>query len=328
MRRALQSIMLVLALTVASSSVLAQGASASDWPKRPIKVIIPFPPGGAPDALMRIIAQFVQADLGQPLVIENRPGAGTTIGAQHVASAQPDGYTLLLALDSTMNLAPQTIKDVRYDPLKDFAPITLLARNTGLLVTSGEGPASKTYRELLARGKAEPNKLTYGSPTVQGRLIMAFMAKKKGAHFVMVPFKGPPEVDQALLTKSIDFGSTAYATSRDLIASGKFIPLAKYTTNPIPLYPDLPSLADEIPELGDLTNWLGLFAPAGTPPEIIDRLNRVINTLYADKDVQERLEKAGMFAYAGSAVELGGLVKSDIERWKRIIAEVGYVAGE
>jgi tripartite-type tricarboxylate transporter receptor subunit TctC len=300
----------------------AQNSDGADYPNRPIHIIVPFPAGGPTDLLSRIVGQEMTASWGQPVVIENRPGADTTIGAEVVAKADPDGYTLLAAMDSTMVLNPLLKRDLPYDPFRDFQPISLGAQNISLLeVRPGFG--AHTVRELVETLKATPGKLNFGTGTTNGRLAALLFAKLTGTAFTIVPYKGSAETVQGLLTGSVDFGIDGVASSLPLIKDGKFRALAKLSDRPLIQLPDLPPLAEAagVPELGDISTWIAFYAPAGTSSEVVGKLQHFITTIYADPAVAQRLRDAGIIAVSSTPAELNAYVHSEIERWGKVIRD-------
>ncbi len=318
-------VLVVCALAVgAVAPARAQDLDAGSYPNRPIRIIVPFPAGGPTDILSRIVGQEMTASWGQPVFIENRPGADTSIGAQVVAKADPDGYTLLAAMDSTMVLNPLVKKDLPYDPSADFAPISLGAKNISLMEVRADAGA-KTVPDLLDMLRARPGKLNFGTGTTNGRLAALLFAKVTGTAFAIIPYKGSAETVQGLLTGSIDFGIDGVASSFPLIRDGKFRALAKLSDRPLPQLPDLPPLAEAAgtPELGDISTWIAFYAPAGTSSEIVGKLSHFIATIYADPDVAQRLDAAGIIAVSSTPAELKALVRSETERWGKVIRDNG-----
>jgi tripartite-type tricarboxylate transporter receptor subunit TctC len=298
-------------------SAAAQDADAAKhFPERPIHIIVPFPPGGPTDVDARIIAQQMSQDWDIGVVVDNRPGGNTTIGAEVVAKADPDGYTLLTPMDTTLVLNPASGITASYDPFTAFAAITLLAKNTTLLVVRArDGP--KTVKELIARAKTNPGKLNYGSGIMTTRLSLYMFAKEAGIDVVLIPYKGSSDVAQGLLDGSIDFAGDGVATSLPLIASGQFRALAKFDNRPLKVMPDVPTLAQagDLPHLGDISSWIGLVAPAGTPAAIIDKIQREVTRIYADPIVAAKLEKAGINAVSSTPAEFDAFFRSEAKRW-------------
>ena len=322
MRALLRPIAIGLTLAAALGAAHAQD-TAANFPNRPIRIVVPFPAGGPTDVNMRIIGQKLSENLGQSVVIENRPGANTGIGAQMVAKSPADGYTLLAAMDSTMVMNPATGASMNYDPFKDFATVTMTAKNTSLLtVRASDGP--KTIQELIARGKASQSKLNYGAGITITRLAGQAFAKAAGIEVVLVPYKGSSEVVQGLLTGSVDFIVDGIAPSLPLIRSGQFRPLAKLNNRPLPPLPEIKPLAEAsgLP-IDEMSSWIGLVAPAGTPPAIVEKLHREVVRVYADPTVADRLEKAGITAVTTTPAEFDAYFRAEATRWTRIYKESG-----
>jgi tripartite-type tricarboxylate transporter receptor subunit TctC len=323
--RALARIFVLIALSIcAIAPTRAQDANDGNYPVRPIHIVVPFPPGGPTDILSRIIGEEMTASWGQPVVIENRPGADTTIGAEAVAKADPDGYTLLAAMDSTMVLNPLVKKDLPYDPFRDFEPISLGAKNISLLEVRADSTA-QTVADLIDMLKATPGKLNFGTGTTNGRLAAFLFAKLTGTAFAIIPYKGSTETVQGLLTGSVDFGIDGVASSFPLIKAGKFRALAKLSDRPLRQLPELPPLADAagVPELGDIATWIAFYAPAGTSREIVGKLSHFIATIYADPAVAHRLGEAGIVAVSSTPAELNAFARGETERWGKVIRDNG-----
>ena len=298
---------------------------AATFPSRAIRIVVPFPAGGPTDINARIIAQRMSEDWKQPVVIENRPGANTAIGAQMVAKADPDGYTLLAAMDTTLVMNPATASaPLSYDPFNDFATITLTAKNTSLLTVRAEdGPVS--VKELIARAKAAPGKLNYGAGIITTRLAGYLFAKSAGIEVQLIPYKGSADVVQGLLSGSVDFIVDGVAASLPLIQSGRLRALAKLNGRPLPVLPDLQPLAvaAALPELEDMSSWIGLVAPAGTPQPVVDKIAREIAAIYADPVVAGRLEQAGITAVTTTPGEFDAYFRAEAARWTKVFRESG-----
>jgi tripartite-type tricarboxylate transporter receptor subunit TctC len=306
--------------TGASTPARAQDVDAAKYPSRPIHIVVPFPAGGPTDILSRIIGKEMTASWGQPVVIENRPGADTAIGAEVVAKADPDGYTLFAAMDSTMVLNPLIKKDLPYDPFRDFEPISLGAKNISILEVRADSTI-RNVQDLLDRLRAHPGKLNFGAGTINGRLAALLFARLTGTSFAIIPYKGSADTVEGILTGSVDFGVDGVASSWPLIQAGKFRALAKLSDRPLRQMPDLPLLAEAagVPALGDISTWIGFYAPAGTSSEIVGKLQNFIATIYADPAVAQRLQDAGIIAVSSTPAELNAFVHSEIERWGKVL---------
>jgi tripartite-type tricarboxylate transporter receptor subunit TctC len=261
---------------------------------------------------------------GQPVLVENRAGGNTAIGAQLVARSAPDGYTLLTAMDTTMVMNPLVTPNLPYDPLKDLMPITLLIKNISLVVVRSDGP--KSIKELIAKAKANPGKLNMGAGTITSRLGALAFAKAAGMDVQLVPFKGSAEIGQAVLAGTVDFALDSTGTSLPLIQGGHYRALAKYSNRPLAILPDLPSLsvAAELPELDESSTWIALVAPAATPPAIIDKVHREVARIYADAGLIAKLEKVGIeAASSNSPAEFDAFIRSETDRWSTVLKHSG-----
>jgi tripartite-type tricarboxylate transporter receptor subunit TctC len=314
-------VLYALAITVAS----AQGtAELQAYPNRTVRIIVPFPAGGPTDILSRVVAQRLSELWGQPVVVENQPGANTAIAAARVAKMPADGYTLFAVMDVTMVLNPITTKNLAYDPLKDFAPITLASKNTSLLsVRADDGP--KSVKELIARARANPGKLNYGAGIITTRLAGYLFNREAGLDVQYIPFQGSPPTVQGLLTGAVDYIVDGAATSLPLIQAGKLRALAKLNSRPLPALPDVKPLAVEagIPALEDISTWIGLVAPAGTPRDIIDKVQREIVKMYADPVIAEKLQNAGISTASSSPEEFDAFVRKELDRWGQVFKDSG-----
>jgi len=316
---------LLTAIVLALSLAPARAEDAQSFPSRPIRIIVPFPAGGPTDIDARIIAQKMSEDFHQPVVIENRPGGNTAIGAQFVAKAEPDGYTLLAAMDTTLVMNPATATaPLSYDPFRDFATISLTAKNTSLLtVRAADGP--QTVAELIARARGRPGKMNYGAGIITTRLAGYMFARAAGVEVQLIPYKGSADVVAGLLSGSVDFIVDGVAASLPLIEAGRLRALAKLNRRPLPALPDVPPLADAagLPALADMSSWIGLVAPAGTPRGVIDKLARELAAVHADPAVAARLEKAGITAATSTPEEFDAFFRSEAERWTKAYRESG-----
>src|SRR6516162_7562359 len=298
MKRAL--LLLSVALLSTSQLVSAQGqesseasSSAATFPSRPIRIIVPFPPGGPSDIVARLIGQRMGEDWGQPVLIENRPGANTIIGAQAAAKAAPDGYTLMMAIDSTLVMNQFLYKSLPYDPFVDFAPITLTTQTVSVLAVRADGP--KDVAELIARAKQNPGKLNFGGGTITAQLMGHLFHKAAGLDILYVPFKGTPETTQGLLAGSVDLVYASTVIAVPLIRGRQVRAIARLDHRELPALAGVPVLADAagLKDFDDLAVWLGLVAPKGTPRPIIDKLNREVVRILNDPAVKQRSEASG-----------------------------------
>jgi tripartite-type tricarboxylate transporter receptor subunit TctC len=311
----------ILALSTGSAA-LAQDAAAT-FPSRPIRIIVPFPAGGPSDIVARVIGQKMSEDWGQPVVIENRPGANTIIGAQAAAKAAPDGYTLFMAIDSTLVMNQYLHKSLPYDPLADFAPITLTAKTVSVLTVAASGP--KSVAELMARAKAEPGKLNYGAGTITAQLMGHLFHKAAGLDIVYVPFKGTPETVNGLLTGSVQLIYAANQIVAPLIENGQLRALAKLDRDAPPSMADIPALSDAagLPDLDDISVWLGLVAPKGTPQPIIAKIRAEVVKTLGDPMVKEKSEKTGNYPVTNTPEQFAAFIRKEADRWSKVIRDAG-----
>jgi tripartite-type tricarboxylate transporter receptor subunit TctC len=317
-----------LALFAALTGLPLAGAAAQEaaknFPSRTIHIVVPFPPGGPTDVDARIIARKMSQDWNVGVVVENRPGGNTTIAAQVVAKAAPDGYTLLTPMDTTLVLNPASGVPAPYDPFTAFAPITLLANNTALLIVRArDGP--KSVKELIARAKANPGKLNYGAGIMTTRLEVILFARAAGIEVVLVPYKGSTDVAEGVLNGSVDFAGDGFVTSLPLIQSGQFRALAKFDSRPLPQLPEVPTLAQAagLPQLEDISSWIGLVAPAGTPKAIVDKIQQEVVRIYADPPAAERLKKAGINAVTMTPAQFDRFFHDQAIHWTAFLKENG-----
>ena len=310
-------------LAAGLSTAPAHAQDAAAWPNQAIRMIVPFPAGGPADIVARVVSERMAQTWGQAIVIENKPGANTAIAAAQVAKAPANGYTLLVVMDVTMVLNPLTSKTMSYDPVRDFDPISLLSKNTSLLTVHVDGP--KTLAELIALGRANPGKLNFGAGIITTRLAAELFNKETGIVAQFVPFQGSPPTVQALMSKSVDYIVDGQAASLPLIQAGMFRALAKTNEGPVPALPDLRSLAVEAgsPALNDVSTWIGVVAPAGTPRAIIDKVSAEIAKVYADPAMMERLQKAGINAVSSTPEDMARFIKTEGVRWGKVVKDSG-----
>ena len=309
-----------LAFAPAAAQTAAIDA-AKDFPNRSIHIVVPFPAGGPADVAARLLAQRMQEDWGQPVIVENRPGGNTVIGALAVAKAAPDGYTLLMAIDSTLVMNQFLYKSLAYDPINDFAPITTTTKTVSALVVGADGP--KSVKELIDRAKAEPGKLNYGAGTITAQLMGHRFHKAAGIDIVYVAFKGTPETVNGLLTGSVQVIYAANATVNPLIETGKVRALARLDRRSPASMANMPVLADAagLPNLEDMSVWLGLVAPKGTPKPVIDKLQQKVAQIMADPAMLEKSERTGAFPMISTPEEFGQFIRQEAGRWQKVLQE-------
>jgi tripartite-type tricarboxylate transporter receptor subunit TctC len=312
---------LCISAVLATSSVAAQ-ERAETFPSRSIKIVVPFPAGGPSDVLARMIGQRMSEDWGQPVVVENRVGANTVLGAQQVAKAAPDGYTLLMAIDSTLTMNQYLYRTPPYDPFNDFAPITLTAKTMLLMIVNAASEV-RSVKDLIAKAKAAPGKLNFGAGTISSKLTGLIFNKAAGAETVLVPYNGSAEVAQAVLTRSVDFSLDGPSASLSMIQGGQFRVLAKFDPRPFPPAPDVPFITAEVPKLDEITVWLGLVAPKGTPPVIVDKLHAEVAKILSDPAIKAKADASGLYPATSTPAEFAAFIRKEAERWSTVVKESG-----
>src|SRR6516162_605243 len=313
-----------IALAMVSALVMDTAAAQERpdaFPTRSIKIVVPFPAGGPSDVLARMIGQKMSEDWGQPVVVENRPGANTVLGAQQVAKAAPDGYTLLMAIDSTLAMNQYLYRTPPYDPFTDFVPVTLTAKTMQLLIVNAASDV-KTVKELIAKAKIQPGKLNYGAGTITTKLTGHLFNKAASIDTVLVPYNGSAEVAQGVLTRSVDFSFDG-PSALSLIQSGVFRVLAKFDPRPFPPVPDLPIITAELPKMDEITVWLGLVAPKDTPPAIVDKLQAEVAKILADPAIKAKADASGLFPATSTPAEFSAFIRKEAQRWSDVVKETG-----
>ena len=296
-------------------------AGAASYPDRPIKWIVATSAGSLPDVLARLIAERLSVSLGQPIIVEDRPGAGGTIGLSAVAKAPADGYTLG-AISTTFLATPSLIANVPYDTERDLSPIAVIAWNYALLVVRSNLPVH-SIAELIAEAKSKPGILKYSSPGngTPGHLWMKLFEQRTGTEFVHVPYKGAPAATMGLLRGDVDVEVVGMLTLEDHVKSGAVRPLAAIAPRRLASNPELPTIS----ELGysdlDLADWQGVVAPAGTPSAVIERLSKELADIVAKPDIKERLQRFSMEPADVGPAEFKRLMHSEIQRLKRLVRE-------
>jgi tripartite-type tricarboxylate transporter receptor subunit TctC len=314
--------MFVRVLSVALSVGLlgaAGTALAQQYPNKPIKLVVPFPPAGATDVLGRAIAQKLSEGLGQPVVVENRPGAGSTIGTDLVAKAAPDGYTLLLASGS-IAIAANLYNKLGFDVIKSFVPISMVGHVPHMLVVHPSVPAN-SVKELIALAKTRPGQLnaaSQGNGTLS-HLELEMFKIATGADIMHVPYKGSGQVMPDLLAGNVSVFFDSVPSSLPMVKKGMLKALAVVSTKRLPFSPDIPTFSEAGLTGFDVKNWFALLAPAGTPKEIVQLLNAQIAKAVTTPDMVERLAGQGVILEASSAEQLTAVMKGDLAKWAKVV---------
>ncbi|MDR6856318.1 tripartite tricarboxylate transporter substrate binding protein [Variovorax guangxiensis] len=320
-RRAIPLRRALLALALGAAVVPAAQAQGSNWPSKPIKVVVNFPPGGAADTIARAISQPLQDALGQPVLIENRGGANGNIGGENVARAQPDGYTLLMSSGGMVSVNPHLYPKMSFDPTKDLIPVAAAARVLVFLVTKPSLPP-QNVKDFIAYVKERPGKLSFGSPGTGSSPHLAgeMFKSQTGLFAVHVPYRGAAPALQDLLAGQIDF-SFDPGIGLNQVRAGKLRLLAVGSPKRSPLFPEVPTL-DEVGLKGfDADTVFGFYAPARTPPEVVSRLNTEINRILATPAVKERIANLGGEAVPGTPAAFHDRAMADSARFGAIIRE-------
>jgi tripartite-type tricarboxylate transporter receptor subunit TctC len=313
----------LLAVIALGTVATASATFAQSYPSRPIRVIVPFSPGGAVDGPMRLIAEGLSVRLGQGLIVDNKPGAGATIGAELVARSPPDGYTLLLA-SQTNAISASLYPQLAFDAVDDFAPISLIAREPGVLVVNPTLPVH-TLREFIAYVKAHPGEVDYASSgNGSGQhLFAALLASMTGMKMNHIPYRGSGQATTDLIGGRVQMSMPGMAGMLGHIRSGKLRALAVTGAQRAPQLPDVPTVAEAGVPGYEAYVWMGLLAPKGTPAPIIDRIQRDIVAVLATDEVKRYMAKASVEAVGSTPAQFGIFFHEEKERWAKIVRETG-----
>jgi putative tricarboxylic transport membrane protein len=309
-------------LVVACLAVAASAAGAQPYPSKPITIVVPFAAGSGTDSITRIVAQYLSVALNQSVVVENKVGASGVLAATYVARAAPDGYTLLMATNSTHSANPHLFKNLGYDPVKDFAPVARLGSYVFMLVVGKDVPVT-TLQEFVAYAKANPGKLTYASGNTTGIVAGETFKSKAGVDILHVPYKSTPPAINDVLGGRISMIVIDMAPGIEHVRAGNFRALAVTTKERSALLPDLPSLAEAGIPGYDVTSYAALFAPAGTPKEIVDKLNAEVRKIIADPEAKKRIAVTGFDAFSGPPESLAAFVQTELVNWGKLIKDAG-----
>ncbi len=309
---------------MAMYALVAGSAFAQTWPSKPIKYVVPFAPGGSTDILGRTISEKLSVALGQPVVVDNKPGAGGGLGADFVAKAAPDGYTIMGGTISTHAINASLYSNLPYDPVKDFVAVTLLARVPNMLVVNPDVPA-KTVAELIALMKANPGKYTFasaGNGTSQ-HLSGELFKSMAGVEMQHIPYKGSPPALQDVVGGQVTMTFDNITTAWPLAKAGKLRALAVTTAKRSPVAPDVPTLAESGLAGFEVGSWQGVFAPAGTPPAIVKRLNAEIVKILNMPDVKEKILALGAEPVGDTSEQFTAYVKTEVVKWSDVVKKSG-----
>lgn len=316
---------LLTAIVAAGWGLGAVGPSlAQSYPDRPIKLVLPYTPGSPNGVLARLVIPPLSAQLGQPVVLDPRPGGGTTIGTKAVLGADPDGYTLLFTNTPTLLIVPVASKAAHYDPLKDIVPIAIAGTGSNVMVIEPNLPA-RTVQELVAHAKANPGKLNFGfGQGTQPQLIGEMFKTAAGVDLANIPYKGGAQAVTDMLGGRIHVNIGTLSTLKPLHEAGKVRAVAVTSTARSPLLPDVPTMAESgLPSVTSQSHF-GLFGPAGLPKDIIDRINRAMNEAVKSAELRASMERLGFSPHPVSPEEFAALVASENKKWVPVVKATGF----
>ncbi len=315
-------------ITTALACLLCLLAHAQDYPNKPIRLVVPFATGGATDSSARVVAERLGQRLGQSVVVENRGGAGGSIGAQQVARSVPDGYTLLLGLDATMVVNPFTQSNIPFDTVKDFIPITKLG-DVGLMLVANPNLPAKNLQELLQYSKANPNKLSFstggaGSTThVAGELLK----QRTGLDMTHIPYKSGGLAVTDAVAGQVQLSYSAIAGAASFVQAGKLVGIGVSSAKRNPSLPNVRTFIEQGLQDFNAVSWVGILAPAGTPQPVVDKLHREIVAVLAEPAIRERFAALGIDPVGNTQAEFAAQIKADMVRWKTVV-ERGNIKAE
>ena len=299
----------------------AVAAQAQTWPAKPVRLVVPFPAGGPTDVMTRVLAEKLSTALGQPVVVDNKPGAGGAIGSDLVAKSAPDGYSLVMATSSTHSIGPSLGK-LPYDPRKDFTPIVYVGKATNILVVSPTLDIH-TLQQLIDYAKKNPGKLNYASSGIGGisHLTSEMFASRAGIKLTHVPYKGTQLSMPDLMSGQIGILFDSVLTAKPHIDAKRVVALTVSSKERSNLVPDMPTMSESGLPGFDSWTWFGIFGPAGTPQAVVDRVNSEVNRIVADPAVRERFAQLGFETTGGTPAQFAALVESETAKWSKVIRE-------
>ena len=307
-------------LSLSSLGLAAPVWGQDAYPSRAISIVVPFGPGSGTDVGARLIGQKLSEALGRPVMIDNKPGANGVIAAEFASKAKPDGYTLVMGTNSTHGANPALVRELRYDPIKGFEPVTRVAVFTSIIVANPALPVNN-MRELIAYGKA--NELTLATGNASGVVMSETLARQVGWKLLRVPFKSNPPAMTEVVAGRVNMMFTDIAAAQGLLKSGSLKPIAVTSLKRSALMPDLPTIAESgVPDY-DLSGWIALFAPAGTPKPIVERLNAEVTKVLQLPEIRARLLDLGAEPSPMPVAEFTAWVQQEVNKWTRLVREAG-----
>lgn len=313
---------LIATMLAAFSLVMSVPGYAQNYPSGPITLVVPFAAGSGTDAVARVVAQKLGERLRQTVVVDNKPGASAQIAAVFVANAKPDGYTLMMTTNTSHSANPSLFQNLRYDPIKNFTPITLIGELPFAVAVNPKLPV-KSMKEFIDYAKAHPGKLSYGTPNSTSLVASETIKRLAGINMLSVPYKSSPQAMTDLISGQIDFYVVDFGSGMSMLKTDKVKTLAVTTASASKMLPEVPPVAETIPGF-DLTSWNGVFGPAGLPKPIVDRLNAELLAVAADKEVQSKLAQVGFqVAPSASPQEFAKYVADQLNHWSQLIKQAG-----
>lgn len=313
----------VIVAALLATGLFSQQAALAQYPTKPVHIVVPYPAGGAVDAFARVLTQQLSEIWGQQVVVDNRPGASTMIGAEQVAKSPPDGYTLLLTAELTLVIVPHLYEKIPYDPLRDFAPVVALVSATQALVANPSLPV-KTVKDLVALAKAKPGQLTFGSfgNGSTGHLNMEVLQAMTGTRFNHIPYNGAGPAMNDVIGGHIDFMLAALSIVKGNVQAGKLHMIGVGSNHRSGEFPDVPTLSESGAPGFEAKSWFGLVAPAGTPPDVIKKINQDVTRVISDHAFAEKyLAAQGLESITGTPEQFAAFVRAETVRWGKVVKD-------
>ena len=307
-----RSLAIGLLLGIGASLVGAQ----TGWPTKPVRIVVPYPPGGANDILARVVSEKLSTAIGQPVLVENRPGAGAVVGTEHVVRAAPDGYTFLMAASGPIVFNPALMSKLSYNPLRDLAPVSIVGSFPLVLGVREDFPA-RNLKELIQYTQARPNQSAYSHPTTSFQLVMEWLKTRTGLQGIHVPYQGSAPSVNAVLTGEVQMTLIDTGPIAPMLQAGKVRALAVTSDQRLANYPNVPTLKEQGVDLA-VNLWSGLLAPAGTPVPIIARVQAEVARIMAMPDVVDRMNKLDIRPVGGTPADMAKTIASEIELWSGV----------
>jgi tripartite-type tricarboxylate transporter receptor subunit TctC len=302
------------------AALAATGATAQDYPNKPVRLIVPFATGGVTDSSARALADKLSAKLGQNVVVENRPGGSGNPGTQYVAQSAPDGYTLLLAFDGTMVINPFVYPKIPFDTVKDFVPVTKLGDAALVLVAHPAVPA-KNFTELLAYSKANPGKLSFGHSGTGGTTHVAgeLLKQRTGLDMTHIPYKSGGQAVVDAIGGQVPLAYSSVAGAQAYVKAGRLVGLGLSMQKRLPSLPEVPTFIEQGVAGFDVSSWVGIMAPAKTPKAVVDKLQAAIAASLKEPDLRERYTTLGIEVVGNTPEQFGEQIKTDLARWQKVV---------